>query len=535
MKIEVTTIGLITLLILCAASARRPLLLLWCLPMLATLQTHALFIATLGEVRLGASLFNGAMLVAGTFLLIHCLTRRGRDDLLAAVRDRLVLAWLAFATVSVVTACVLPTIFQGTMIAAQVNHTSVYTALTPLAPNLNHLAQAVNAVGMIVILVAVGFISRRNGAEPVARALFGGFILAAVFACSVSVLQRAHYLGLISLDLARWATNPSLLQSFDIDYAAFGAFRRTALPFIEPSYASAWFAASAAASFALVCFASGWKRTSSVAFILSVAALANTISATGYIALTLWTMLFVLVTLGLTLLHWSGILPLQRARALIFATLVQGALMIVAAALTLYFAALQDLLWQVGSKWTELTVAFANGGPTRGSLNASAIDAYVTSKGLGLGTGSVKASGFLHGLIANVGVLGTSLFLLALTLQTKRAVSVLRTARVATLHMSLAYLAATSCLLISLAGGISDQNWPVLWVLIFFGYAISLCAGSGEESPDPIRQILYSQTVTRHPSAPPADSDAELPASAASAQHRPTVTSPSVPHKPAPK
>jgi hypothetical protein len=529
-----TVMGVLTCITLLTSLLFRPLSFFWCLPALATLQTFALFVVVRGEMKLGASLFNGAMLVAGLFLVARTASRSRRLDLVAVLADRSARIWMLFAAVCIVSAICFPALFSGSMVATQIDHTSVYTPLTPLSPNMNHLAQAVNSIGMLVILMMVGVTCRQYGAKPVARSLILGLVLAALVACSVTLLQRAHYLGVVSFDIASWATNPTVLQSFDTDHAAFGAFRRTALPFIEPSYASAWFAAVAAASFATICFASDWNKASCLIFLVSFAALMNTLSATGFLAFAVWAGLFVTLTYGMVLLRWLKIGTPYWSNALTRAASIQALLLTIGLTAVFASAELRGLLGQVGSKWTELAVVPPDDTPTRGMLNSNAMSAFFVSRGLGLGVGSVKASGFFHGLLANVGIAGTLLFIAALAVQSKRAFHLL-THTGGLRDVSIAYLAGMSCLLISLAGGISDQNWPVLWIMIFLGYAISLCDGVDTDVPIPTRRDSHEPASTLNPSAPPADSAAAPPAAAASAQRPPTVTSQSTPHKPAPK
>jgi hypothetical protein len=531
---QVTLIGTIVLTLLCLAAVTRPLLFLCLLPTIALMQTFALLTVSSGSSNIGVGLFVAVVLVSFTQLLLLCCSHAGRKTLLkVANADTSLAAWFAYTAVSVAATAILPIVFAGVEVTAMHGH-SAGAPPTGLTHNLNHLAQALNVMGMFVIVLHVRILSLACGQRQAALALATGFIVAIAASVLCGGYQRAVYLGFATVDWSLWATNPSVIQSFDSAYGAFKGIRRGALPFIEPSYAGAWFAATATGSFALFCFGRIWWKSFGVVFALCTVALLNTLSSTGIIAFGSWMAGFSLLTHTLVLFRLAHVGKYKLPASLARAALIQAVTVFVVTASAYCFPDIRDALYQAVSKLAQITAAPPPDTATRGTLNTQAIAAFVASKGLGLGTGSVKASGFFHGLLANVGVAGTLLFIAALAVQSKRAFHLL-THTGGLRDVSIAYLAGMSCLLISLAGGISDQNWPVLWIMIFLGYAISLCDGVDTDVPIPTRRDSHEPASTLNPSAPPADSAAAPPAAAASAQRPPTVTSQSTPHKPAPK
>lgn len=495
---QVTLIGTLVLTSLFFAAITRPLLFLCLLPTIALMQTFALLTVSSGSSSIGVGLFVAVVLVSFTQLLLLCRSHAGRKTLLkVANADTSLAAWFAYTAVSVAAAALLPIVFAGVEVTAMHGH-SAGAPPTALTHNLNHLAQALNVMGMFVIGFHVRSLSLAYGHRQAALALAAGFIVAIAASVLCGGYQRAVYLGIATVDWSLWATNPSVIQSFDSDYGAFRGIRRGALPFIEPSYAGAWFAAMATGSFALFCFGRIWWKSFGVVFALCTVALLNTLSSTGIIAFGAWMAGFSLLTSTLVLFRLANVWQHKLPASLLRAVLIQAATVFVVAASVYCFPDIRDSLYQAVSKLTQITAAPPPDTATRGTLNTQAIAAFVASRGLGLGMGSVKASGFVHGLLANVGVAGTLLFFLALALQTKRVFRVL--AHTDCLRdVSIAYLAGMSCLLISLTGGISDQNWPVLWVMIFLGYAISLCDDVDTGLPSPTRRDSHESASILHP------------------------------------
>jgi hypothetical protein len=475
-----TPIGLFAAAALVSTISIRPLWFGWCLPVIATLQTHALFVITAGDVKLGASLFNGAMFVASGYLVMQLVTHRGRDTVLSILRERTMGIWAVFTVYSLLAAAVCPVIFSGIPVAVQLDHNSVYTPLAPLKPNLNNLAQAVNSIGVFLVLLAIRLVSAHHGVIATAKSMAAGVVFAAIFTILINLLQRAHYVGLIALDLSYWASNPSMIQSYDIDFAAIGSHRRTALPFIEPSYAGAWFGAIAAGALTLFSLVKRWAAISGTVFVLSILSLVSTMSATGWLSFGVWLALFSLVVFSL--LTFNSVKPSRYLEpiALARAAVVIGMLLALAGLILLLVPTLRDAVFQIGSKWSELLGTPSDSIPSRGGINSDALAAFTSSYGLGMGTGSVKASGFFHGLLANGGIIGSIAFVLALCSQAVGAFHNFLSTDKSRNTLLFALFGATSCLFIALAGGISDQNWPVLWVFIALGYLVSVDITSTE-------------------------------------------------------
>ena len=153
--------------------------------------------------------------------------------------------------------------------------------------------------------------------------------------------------------------------------------------------------------------------------------------------------------------------------------LLCGATILIFGGLFLASPSLQNASKVIGSKIVELRSDDAQQGFHRGDANKHALHLLYQTKGLGVGAGSNRTSGFLHGLLGNLGLLGTALFLTALIYQVRKNILQLRVVSTDSQRAIVAHLAALSCLLIAMVGGISDQNWPVLWVLLIWGHLLS--------------------------------------------------------------
>ena len=106
----------------------------------------------------------------------------------------------------------------------------------------------------------------------------------------------------------------------------------------------------------------------------------------------------------------------------------------------------------------------------RARSNQQALSIARDSYGLGVGSGSNRASNYFLSLLTNTGLLGTLAFLSAVALPW---VGLARSQTVAD-DPKVFVLGATACMLVSVAGGIPDQNWPPLWIVlltVFCAYA----------------------------------------------------------------
>lgn len=468
---QFTSIGAALLAALCFVALVRPV---WCiafLPLAAVLQTHALAIVSLGGVTHGVSLFNGMMLFAGLQILVLAASKARAEAFSSAIRQPGFLLWALFALVSVVGALVLPMAFEGLPVIQMYGNELLSQPFKPLKLNINHIAQSINTVGNVVCLFQVAFMSKIYGQKVALKVFACGFVAAAAVSIAIAVYQRAFYFGMVPLDPTFWATNPSLIQSFDSIYGEFLGFRRVSLPFIEPSYAGAWFAAGVAAMYAVACLFR-FSFLGILGLFAFSGALANTFAATGMLALLLWFLGFVgilLGSLGYRMLRPPAAGALVRTRSV----LLCGATILIFGGLFLASPSLQNASKVIGSKIAELRSDDAQQGFHRGDANKHALHLLYQTKGLGVGAGSNRTSGFLHGLLGNLGLLGTALFLTALIYQVRKNILQLRVVSTDAQRAIVAHLAALSCLLIAMVGGIADQNWPVLWVLLIWGHLLS--------------------------------------------------------------
>lgn len=470
---QFTAIGAVSLICMISVLTWRKIWFLAILPLFAVMQTQALAIVTIDSRNYGVSIINGAMFCAGFYIILSVLTKDGRRSLQEVINDKVFKLWVVFVVVCVVGAFVLPRIFEGMLVIQMFDNELLSEPMKPLQPNINHLAQSINAIGNLVCFILAGMLAHLCGRERAVRSMAIGFVAAGIVTAVIGTYQRACYLGFCNLDITLWSTNPSLHQSFDSIYGSLYGIRRVALPFIEPSYAGAWFAALAAAALAMLSLSKHWLMALA-SLLLLVSALFNTIAATGIIAFIGFISIYFFISILASIfaifrnankLNWPIYRPLVVCVAM---TAIIGVGLVASPTLRGGAVEIADKVSNFNSPDP------IRGSRSRGEANTHALTLAINTTGLGVGMGSNRASGFLHGLLGNVGFLGVIFFLAALVIQTSRTASYFRKSSTLIQYSFISQLAGLICLLMSMAGGIADQNWPVLWVTLLFGFLLSL-------------------------------------------------------------
>lgn len=452
---QLTTIGVAFFPLTVAVFLFRRELLAPLLVVAAALQSPAVVNIPIGEGVYGVTPFNTVAL----FILIDLLGRmaRGGLDLGEGAARRVLLLWFAYGAWAVAGALVFPWLFEGVTVYAPITKEGADAIPVALHWGLSNLAQSVNLLVLLgVMLWLVG--QRHDPALP--RRLLAGFAVALLFSALVGLHQRLAWNGLLPLAESVWASNATYSQNYILHA---GPVPRVSWPFTEPVYVSAWFAALFGGFVTLFIVGRNSNRVL-VGALVAGFALINTLGATGILAIGVYSGLMLMVVLWLMFFH-----PTLRGRLvyqLVLASLVFASVLLAAYLVLRHYGlldraaiALQNLL--VGKNPTMW-------GDIRPHADERAWMLLRETWGLGVGMGGNRASGYLAGLVSNVGIPGAVLFILALVAQLRLLVP-RSGARIK--DCALFLLGGTSCALVAVAIAIPDLNWPALWIFILASFA----------------------------------------------------------------
>jgi hypothetical protein len=427
------------------------------------IQAPAVFVIAVGGHGYGVTPFNVACACAFFGLLIERRTNLQRMKELS--RDGFqnpLLMWMAFLLFSALCSLILPHVFSAVGVHPALKSGDVSQETVPLVFGMANIAAAINTLCVATMLIWFVLEGSRNKGDRTAVLTLAAPLIVSVLA---NLYQRGVYFGAYPLDFEFWGSNPSYNQSFHEPFYWL-SFGRTALPFIEPSYAGAWFAATTIGSFSAFTFSkigTGERRKWAIASMISLLCLLSTASTTGFMASALGLVMLI----GWVYWHRNTfsneprrLTPLALA---LLALLVGGVMMLLdwylfRSSLLLGFrelvsfnlAKLKTNQWALGPRLWSTQRALA---------------IFAETWGLGVGNGSVRSSSFLATLLASSGLVGLTLFSAA-TWQLVRSLvaGVVRNPTVA----SLALLSlATS--FASVFGAISDQLWPPMWLFVGTG------------------------------------------------------------------
>lgn len=442
----------------------RPPWLLALLVVSSVLQAPAVITVAFGVERHGVTPFNMVTLLLGVHLIPAWMNYRKRRDGGSGQRSLLFAAWAIFLAYSVLGAISLPIIFDGVPVHPLLKKSDIESVAVPNHFSISHVAQAVNGLGLLVILAYVYVLAEPKRSLKIITC---GFVGAFAISLLLGAYQRGSIIGLFSLDLEFWASNPTYNQSFH-DPLHGPYFGRAALPFIEPSYASVWFSSCAAAAFAAAVYTRSryWPRWLLLAT-AATAGLANTVGTTGFAALGLF-------VLSLIAYHWCyGRQRSTRRTNLILgvtaAGVAGGALFVTVDYLQLRLGWMEPVRATLGFTLAKIEALPES---PRAWSTARAFAIVAETYGLGVGAGSTRASSYVVSLLANTGVVGFALFVYALIQLLKAAVPPRST-------LDIAIVAAIITCCIGVFSGIPDQSWPVFWMFILLGIAAVSARGAG--------------------------------------------------------
>ncbi len=466
-----------------------PLLLavaLWARPWLpglvlgsAVFQAAAVANVPIGATYFGISPYILSAGVAGWVMLWRVLGP-DKSPISPPAHVRTPAMWLlTYAVVAEVGAFVLPHVFAGIPVQPPLDPNGYsLTNLPPLQWGISNLAQAINLC--IHVVVAFFFWQAIKRTDWSFRKTISSFGIAAALAA----LAGLHDRFALVLEWPRmawfWMSNLGYVQvepypiSSD-NVSTYFDFHRISSPFSEPSYGSAFFAATYAGSLASVLFGRRATAITLLTLIFSALALINTTGSTGWAAGFASTLFLIA---AYTLKHcWALFTPnlsITTSWKRLTAT-VAGLTVVIAA---VWFSPIGRAAPNIAQILIiEKAAALKNDGRFLSDLRA--ITLTQQTQGMGTGLGSNRTSSFLTSLLSNTGVAGTAVFLMMVA---SLAWSLLRAPSIATHQYFSAAALGTAVFSVSLA--IPDLNLPLFWAFVFLAFASASSPIQGTNRPE---------------------------------------------------
>jgi O-Antigen ligase len=299
----------------------------------------------------------------------------------------------ALAAWGLISAVVMPRVFEGQIYLLPVSAGDGTPGMYPLAPSSGNITQTVYCVGQSVGFFAVHHLLRLpGGLKRFSNAVMLVGVLNAVAAVTAIV---CYYTGI-----------PDPLQYVRTAYAVYDVYESAGLVRIQGTFSET----SSFSAFTLPIFAfclSLWlkdvrPRVSGPVALISVLLLLFSTSATAYVALALYGLLFSFDLLMNALANRN---PRNSPWLLVIGTVLVS---LIAFAVVFELSAAERVTDYFEN--TVLNKADSQSGKERGFWNQQAWDAFLASGGLGVGLGSARASTYVLVLLSNLGVVGTVLF-----------------------------------------------------------------------------------------------------------------------------
>lgn len=488
---QATSFGLVFLPLAVLVLLLRARWLLALVPLAAVMQAPAVVTLALGESRYGVTPFNAICALVAVDLARRLATHAWRREPLPAVGHAARIAWLCwtgFFAVSVAGALLLPLHFSGIAVYPAMVKGMSMPWTDPLVPSLSNPAQAINSVMLWALLTWAMLLPHPSRALRTFGAGLGIALAATILA---GLHQRFATAGWVPWFLDFWASNPGYNQWFFAPEYGPRALPRVGLPFIEPSYASVWFAAIACGALAWALYGQSRQRLALAIGALAGVGLFNTLGTSGMFA----AVAFVALLLPFHVLGGRRCSNPKVTRVLLGAMLagVAGAAVVMIDYAVVRHDSLTGLREAIDWTWLKLRTY---AGSERDLMNRQAIEVLGVTGGLGAGAGSTRASGYFHSLLANTGIAGIGLFFAAWWMQMSAAVRALRRGQA----LSLAVPAAAVAVLLGIASGIADQSWPVAWLACLGVFLLALRAGApAADTQRPLRILLLTQWFDPEP------------------------------------
>jgi hypothetical protein len=426
-----------------------------------------------GKGAFGVSPYNLVALLAGVVLVARVARERSLNFLRSAPRGAS-LSLAGYVLVALIGALLLPHLFEGTLVNLLIERHGMDRAPVPLTFTLANAVQAVNlCVHAVVLLFLLQAAARSDWRGS---RLLWALALAAALMLGIGVYERLAPLYGWPSAVKFWMNNPGYVQYHN---ARIAGFLRVSPPMSEPSYASAFLAATVAGLLTVAAF--GQCRSTARSFLLFVGIflattlLISTLATTGWVAAAI-VCIFVALWLGTTALGGpTPSTPTLRKRALI--TLAMATFITLSAGWVWRASPLAPQVDQVMDSLL-LKKLESNSAKVRTRSNEHALQIARETCGLGVGLGSNRASSFFASLLSNTGIPGALLFIAML------ASLLWRYARATVLSDAQRFVAvslATATLAMGLA--IPDLNLPVYWIFIFLAFLF--CPPAVHPAPAP--------------------------------------------------
>jgi hypothetical protein len=397
----------------------------------------------------GISPYMLMALVAG----IAWLVRGGQDRTIHLPKQvRLPLGLLmGYAIVAVIGALILPKLFTGIQVNLLVELFGI-NSLTPLHASLSNIVQALNlCTHCVVLLFMLQAAQRAGGLNGLKAGAIGALVVVLFSGFYEQVAQMNGWPSVV----------PYLANNLGYAQAPVSEkmiWYRIGLPFSEPSYASAYLAATSVGLWAVTLMGRGWRWSWFLAT-ASTAGLLNTLGATGLAAMGVASAVLFLWVL-VNALRPGAELSLRLRLGVLCTLLILLSI--------LGYNAYQASIYKhkVDETVSEVIVSKATQKDgSRELSNKRALEIVVETYGLGVGLGSNRASSFFASLVSNTGVLGALLFsgmLLTLLWRYFKAPKLT--------DMQIFVAASLSTATLAMGLGIPDLNMPMYWGFIFLGF-----------------------------------------------------------------
>ena len=431
----------------------------WLLPLMcvaAVLQAPSVLRFSLAGGEHGVTPFLAVALFA---MLDLGLRMRRRKSLrpMGGEQRLVVRLWLSFGVVAVVSALLWPWLFAGLPVFSPLSKAGADGQTVALAWSLSNLAQAI--YGGLLLALLLWLLEQRDDPE-LPRRMLAGIVIALLLSAAIGLQQRLAWNGLLPMGESFWASNPTYAQNFR-SWA--GPIPRVSWPFVEPSYASAWYAGVLGGCLALFLTRRN-RHWALLAAVVAAFALGNSLGATGVITIALFLGLAVIGSLV-----WG--LRVRAMRAVLLYQWALGSLVCACLVLVAYLVLRHYGMLEIASGALEKLLQGRNRtlwGDLRPHADRHALWLLLETWGLGVGMGSNRGSSYLLATAAGTGLLGVTLLLAAFSLQTRLLLRRLRQSMDAP---TVFFFGAGLAAMMAASIAIPDQNWPVLWMLLWGGVA----------------------------------------------------------------
>lgn len=358
--------------------------------------------AAASAISLGPANITPGHFTLGLFVGAIVLRPNGVHNMIEALRPpRLGFLLLLLTAWSVLTAVLLPRLFQGLVYVIPLSTDALVYVPEPLRPASSNINQSIYFIANVLVFSGVVALCRTE--EMMRRAVYV-LLVACLINVAIAVVDSISYsVGMPQLlDFMR---NADYGQAYE--HVVAGMKRLTG------SYPEASAFAGVGTglfAFALRLWRGGvYPKLSGLAAATMLIAVLLAFSTTGYLALGLYLALIY----SRALLGADGHMPKNR-EALVRRGVLIGMGPLAAVAVGVIVAIRPDLLDPVREVFDSsiATKLSSESGQERMEWNMSGLANFFETFGLGVGLGSVRVSSFLIGMLANVGVIGTILFIM---------------------------------------------------------------------------------------------------------------------------